>query len=177
MSENVPNENAFKDAFRKLKIARAWRGTIDERKQKFQSVHDALNTAYNKNIKLVFEEVSAQFDKVQGASGESAYIPRLVPPRELSSLIGVTLPTIEEQIVLKRKLSVITFMQLWLRALGIDPFDAIAISKRIFTEIFPVSARKLVEINHLLVQQNATQDNDPQNDPINNNNGADFTAP
>ena len=56
-------------------------------------------------------------------------------------------------------------MQLWLRAIGVDPLDAITLSKEVFSEIFPVSARKLLNVDGLYVKADPNT-NDPNNDPI-----------
>lgn len=170
MSENnIPNESAFKNAFKEAKKTKLWCGTIEEREQKFIALHDKLNAIYGKNIPLYFENVNERYEHVQGASGASGYNPRLVPPEPLQAL---GLPVIEERMVIRCKMSVITFMQLWLRALGIDQISAVEISAELFREVFPVSARNIVMINGLQVKT-TDANNDPNNDPLTDGSGAD----
>lgn len=145
--DKIPNEKEMKAILRELKKSGAWRGTVDERKQKFIDTHSKLNALYGKNIKLEFIDISAQWDNVSGASGNSAYIP------PLNTLFMV------------RKLSVVTFIQMWLRALGIDPCTASEHSERLFKELFPLSASKLVNVNGILIKVEP-QSNDPNSDPI-----------
>jgi len=153
MQNEIPNLDAFKNAFKELKKSKAWRGSIDERKAKFKTAHDTLNQTYGRDLKLLFVDVSAEFDAVQGASGFSGYSEQL------------------NAIVIVHKLSVITFMQLWLIALGIEQISAVEFSKNLFNEIFPRSAKNLVMINGLLVKADASANNDASNDNINDLNG------
>jgi len=143
----IRNKKEFRLAFQKLKRSKAWRGTIDERKQKFINCHMELNSIYGRDINLEFNGISEEYNNINGASALSGYYPS------------------DNTIVLSCKLSVITFMQLWLRAIGVDPLDAITLSKEVFSEIFPVSARKLLNVDGLYVKADPNT-NDPNNDPI-----------
>lgn len=153
MSENIPNESAFKSALKKAKKSKLWRGTIEERKQKFIALHSELNAIYGRDIKLEFIDVSANYDTVSGASGASGYI------APINTLFIV------------HKLSVITFIQLWIRALGVDTVSSVSLSEDIFKEIFPLSARKLVNINGLFIKASDASDNDPNNDNLSDASG------
>lgn len=156
----IENEIEFMQTIRELKKTKVWRGTIDERKQKFIETHAKLNALYGKNIRLEFIEVSALNDNIQGASGRSFYSPLF------------------NAIIIHKKLSVITFIFLWLRALDqdSDPREQLETANNIFKEVFPVSAKKLIVINNLSVQASETE-NDPNNDPMFNGNDSGTDVP
>ncbi len=140
------------ELLKEFKRTKVWRGSIDERKQKFMACHGNLNQLYGRNIKLVFKEVTPENERISCISGLSAYSEEF------------------DTMVLFGKLSVITFIQLWGRAIGITPVDSIQWSKEIFDRVFPVSSRNIVTINGLMVKTNDV-DNDPSNDPVVNDGG------
>jgi len=145
--QNIEKEASFKEALKKLKQSKAWRGTIDERINKFRALHNDLNAIYGLDIKLEFIDVSEQFNGTQGASCLSGYNSQT------------------KTIYIVCKLSVITFIQMWLKVLEYDPIFIIDKSNELFKEIFPVSARNIVNINGLLVKT-TDHSNDPNNDPV-----------
>lgn len=109
---------------------RFWRGEVKDRKKAFLELHNFLNTLYNRNIKLIFN-INEDPSKWT-FSGNSYY----------SSL--------EEKIVLKGKLSLITFLHEWGHALGKwKQEEAQEYAVSIFSKAFPEKFAKLQRDGYL----------------------------
>lgn len=112
-----------RNSLRAFKTSHPWRGTVEERKDKFRQLHDDLNGIYGRNVKLHFgvsEDVSRWT-----YSGESFY------------------RRSEDSITLKGKLSVITFLHEWGHALGMGEIEAQQYATGHFKEVFPDEWSKL----------------------------------
>jgi len=106
-----------------------FKGSIEERKQKFIWLLEQLNRIYNKKTKLEFKDVERNDTSVY-----SFYLPK------------------EDKIVLVGKLSLITFLHEYAHALGKDEYGACKWSINLFKRTFPKSFEKLNQVGHTLVK-------------------------
>jgi len=106
-----------------------FRGSIEERKQKFLWLLEQLNRIYNKKTKLEFKDVERNDTSVY-----SFYLPK------------------EDKIVLVGKLSLITFLHEYAHALGKDEYGACKWSINLFKRTFPRLFEKLNQVGHTLVK-------------------------
>ena len=118
-------------AVRAFKIARPWRGSIDERKAKFAAFHQALCAIYGKTTTLTFEEIDGSF------SGDSSFCPAT------------------DTITLRGKLSVVTYLHEFGHALGRDEKGACRWSLNLFKRTFPILFAKCAQEGHVLRQPEA----------------------
>lgn len=103
-----------------------WKGSIEDRKNKFQWMHEHMMVLFNKpNLRLIIR-VSEESDKTPGSSAHSNY--------------G------NNRIVLSGRLSVITFLHEWAHALGMGQSGAVEWSNFYFKKVFPLSAQRLTDI-------------------------------
>ena len=111
---------------RKFKEMNPWSGKIKERKAKFLWLNSELNKIYGKNVRLNFD-IANRFSEWT-FSGDSFYRP------------------ITDTIVLKGRLSVVTFLHEWMHVLyGSSEMLAQKYSKALFKEVWPEKYRNLVE--------------------------------
>lgn len=109
------------------KEKKVWKGTIEERKEKFQWIHNKLNEIYEKETILAFVDVKEEHQHVQGAS------------------IGSIYDTERNTIFLYKKLSVMTYLTLYAFSLGLGD-TASSWADDLFKKTFPVSHGKLINV-------------------------------
>jgi len=103
-----------------------WRGTLDERKSKFLTLHQALCAVYGKRTILTFERIDG------GPSDDSSYCPAT------------------DTICLRGKLSVVTYLHEVAHALGRDERGAAKWSLNLFKRCFPRLFANSVKEGHVL---------------------------
>lgn len=108
-------------AVREFRSTKAWRGTVEERREKFKTLHAALREVYNLPIELEF--VGPNEDGA--ASDRSCYDPR----RQKIRMIG--------------RLSVITYLHLIAAARGFTYRGRFGWSLNLFKRLFPRSFSRL----------------------------------
>ena len=109
-----------------------WRGTVAERKVKFQTLHNNLTAIYGKTTKLKFMGLDSD---VEARHGNGCYNPAT------------------DTITLINKLSVITYLHEFAHAMfGSDENVACSWSINLFRICWPVSFSKLVANGHMMVQ-------------------------
>lgn len=154
-NQNIENfEAGIKSTLKELRKSKPWRGTIDERKIKFETTHKKLCEITGVNVRLMWGTITEESDKTPGASGNSG--------------CGINPLNGEHCIRITGRLSVITFIQLWGCVLGMDHISVISWSKDIFAEIFPKSAKGLVVVSGLMIKESEIPEgqNDANNDPM-----------
>jgi len=124
-----------------------WRGSVEERKDKFQLMHDLLNRFYGRNVVLKFQ-VTEESDKIPGSSGSSCFIHPDHPMEQSEDGI----------IVMKGRLSVITFLHEWGHAIGCDQQGAQNYSMGLFKIAFPNSYGNLSNHDGLMIRSNEVFD-------------------
>ena len=108
--------------------SRPWRGSIDERKDKFQQLHGDLCRVYGKQTTLRFGPIDGN------CSGSSYYSPAL------------------DMIELKGTLSVVTYLHEFAHAIGtIDEYSACRWSLNLFRQFFPRSFARCRAVGHVLL--------------------------
>ena len=106
-----------------------WRGSLDERKEKFRGLNKSLADAYG------IPEPDLQFEMIDGSSsGSSHYIRAL------------------HRIVLEGKLSVVTFLHEFAHARGKGEQGACRWSINLFRRCFPRQYSRLVGRGHMLIK-------------------------
>lgn len=106
-----------------------WRGSLDERKEKFLTLNLALAEAY------CIAEPDLRFGCIDGSSsGDSHYI----PARRCIVLVG--------------KLSVVTFLHEFAHARGMGERNACRWSINLFRRCFPRQYARLVGRGHMLIR-------------------------
>ena len=119
------------EVLKKWRDMKVWRGSIEERKEKFRWLHEQLKQIYN-----VPEDLSLEFGEITGkpgSSGASYYDP------------------VSHTIYLTGRLSVITYLHEFAHALGFNQEYAVKWSMGLFKLIFPKSYSRLVNIGNGLV--------------------------
>jgi len=116
-------------ALRAFRRAKAWRGTVGQRTQRFAELHRELCRIYRRSTALYFEPGP-------GDSGSSCYVP------------------VRDQIILRGRLSVVTYLHEFAHALGKDERGACAWSINLFRRIFPRSYARCEHVRHTLVKRN-----------------------
>ncbi|MBU0999586.1 hypothetical protein KKG24_04810 [Patescibacteria group bacterium] len=116
------------DAVTQFKNSNPWRGTAEERKIKFQLLHDSLCQIYEKDVTLLFSDIRIPAPK--GSSGSSSYSPY------------------EKVITIRNKLSVVTYTHEFGHALGFNERQACHWSLNLFKQVFPEKYAKLNHVNH-----------------------------
>ena len=117
-------------ADRRAARSKLWRGSIQERKAKFQSLHDDLCRVYGKTTKLEYGILDGS------CSGSSHYRPST------------------DTITLSGRLSVVTFLHEFAHALGRDEFGACRWSINLFRRSFPRSFAQTTPEGHILRRVN-----------------------
>jgi hypothetical protein len=113
-------------AVRRFKRSKPWRGTVDERKAKFDRLHRDLNAVYRRATRLAFGVLDG------GDSGSSHYTPST------------------DTITLCGRLSVLTYLHEFAHALGRDERGACRWSLNLFRAVFPVSFSRCRSAGHTL---------------------------
>jgi len=126
--EGMVFEDELVDIMKHCSEKKMWRGTIEERKDKFRYMHDMLNQFYHKNVSLVIE-VTEESDKIPGSSGLSHY--------RKNPFTG------DESILLSGRLSVVTLLHEWGHAIGCDQMNARKYSLGLFKCGWPNSYNNL----------------------------------
>ena len=115
-------------AMRAFAEAKPWRGSLDERQQKFRELNRDLAAAYEiAEPELVFETLDG------GTSGRSHYVRPL------------------HRIVLVGRLSVVSYLHEFGHARGYGERMACKFSINIFKRVFPRSFSRLVQVGHMLL--------------------------
>ena len=116
-------------AVRRFAESNPWRGSLDERKEKFRKLNRLLAEAYG------IDEPALHFGQIDGSSsGGSHYIPMM------------------HRIVLVGKLSVVTFLHEFAHARGKGERGACRWSINIFRRCFPRQYARLVGRGHMLIR-------------------------
>jgi hypothetical protein len=106
--------------------SKPYRGTIDERQQKFIALHRGLSALYAKSTTLTFGKLD------DTDSGSSHYSP------------------VSDEITLIGKLSVVTYLHEFAHCLGRDERQAVRWSANLFRHCFPRSFARCVAEGHML---------------------------
>ena len=124
-------------AVRQFAEAHPWRGSLDERKEKFRGLNQSLAVAYG------IDEPELEFGVIDGSSsGSSHYIPSLY------------------RIVMVGKLSVVTYLHEFSHARGMGERGACRWSINLFRKVFPQQYARLVGRGHMLIKPaSITRDN------------------
>jgi len=120
------------DTLRALKVFRrskAWRGTDAERKDKISALHQALRGIYGLNTDL-------QFGEIDNSSSGASYF-------NASS----------DCIVIRGRLSVVTYLHEFGHARGMDEKDACIWSINLFKRIFPRSFDRAQFDGHMVLRR------------------------
>ena len=133
---NQLNQNLV-DLINQWKTQKIWRGTIEERKAKFQWLHDHMKILFEKPVLgLEFGEINDETERTPGASGASFFN----PDTNIIKLNG--------------KLSAITFIHEWGHALGMNQEETVDWSWLHFKACFPCSAARLAQNVGTMYTQN-----------------------
>ena len=119
-------KTATLEAVKQFARSRPWRGTLEERKAKFSSLHAALCAVYGRVTTLTFGELDG------GDSGSSHYSPA------------------KNEIVLCGNLSVVTFLHEFAHALGRDERGAVRWSVSLFRLCFSRSFARCRHDGHMV---------------------------
>ncbi len=103
-------------AIREARGTKLWRGELDERKTKFQALHEALCDVYGITTSLAFGDVHRDVD-----SDDSSYHP------------------VTNTITLRGRLSVVTYLRMFAHATGYGVRGAAVWSINAFRRWFPLS--------------------------------------
>jgi hypothetical protein len=106
--------------------SKPYRGTDDDRKAKFASLHGDLCAVYEKGTRLVFGPLDG------GDSGASHYSP------------------VFDEVTLRGRLSVVTYLHEFAHALGRDERGAVRWSVNLYRACFPRSFARCVMVGHML---------------------------
>lgn len=110
--------DAARQALKTFRDSKPWKGTTEERADKFADLHRGLCRAYDLETMLVRDD-NPRWDE---SSLASTYNPAL------------------NHIVLRGKLSVVTYLFCFGGALNMTPPAAMAFAKQVFRHFFPRSA-------------------------------------
>ena len=137
-------EDELVDIVKECSSKKLWRGSLEERKDKFLEMHNLLKRFFAlPNLELRFEEITEETDKLAGASGGSYFNPE-------ASLI-----------VMKGRLSVVTYLHEFGHAIGCDQERATKWSLGLFKICFPLSYSNLVahpQNSSLMIRQREVPD-------------------
>ena len=130
--EVIDNEMLFRAsalrAARRFAQADPWRGTLNERQEKFKTLNRTLAAAYG------IPQPDLEFGEIDGSSsGASHYIPML------------------HRIVLVGKLSVVTYLHEFTHARGMGERGACRWSINFFRRVFPRHYARLLHRGHVLI--------------------------
>jgi len=118
---------------KKFKKLNPWKGSIAERKQKFRWCFEQLCKLYDVKCRLVF---AVPDDITQWYSSGGSYYDGL-----------------NNEIVLRGRLSVITFLHEFAHKLGMGQREAKQWSEKLFKLVWPEKYAKLVRVGGLLVRR------------------------
>jgi hypothetical protein len=104
--------------------AKPWRGDVGQRVEKLEAFHNALCAANEVKAELIVET-----DTLTDQPGAS--LSSLVRPSDREG--------IDYAIVIKGKLSVVTYLHLFALCMGYTPFDAMRFRVNLFKRCFPLS--------------------------------------
>jgi hypothetical protein len=115
-------------ALRAFKASRPWRGSLDDRHQKFKTIHSALCEAYSLNPppRLIFGNDHAS------CSGNSCFIPAM------------------NVIILRGRLSVVSYLHEFGHARGMTERAAAAFSINLYRRIWPKLFARCIHDGHML---------------------------
>jgi hypothetical protein len=117
-------------AVRAFRRSKPWRGTVGERRAKFEQLNRDLAAAYGIAVpRLVFADVEAN-----AFSGDSGYSPAA------------------HTITLRGRLSVVTYLHEFAHARGADERQACRWSINLFRRLFPHSFAHCRQVGHTLVR-------------------------
>lgn len=129
LDDNLRFNPAALRAVREFRGAGPWRGSVNERKDKFRRLNRALSLAYDiAEPRLVFGRIDG------GNSGVSFYVPA------------------DHRIVLLGRLSVVTFLHEFAHARGMGERRATRWSLNLFRRCFPRQFARLIHRGHMLVR-------------------------
>jgi len=123
IDDKMKYRKATLDAVKEFRGLRPWKGTLRERRNKIVHLHRVLCEIYAKDIGIAFVP-----------EAESQYIP-------------------EENIIVLKNLSVVTFLHEFAHTLGKDEKDACRWSLNLFKRCFPKSFAKSTKVGHLLIRK------------------------
>jgi hypothetical protein len=119
-----------------FKAAKPWRGTVEERKPKFQTLHTTLCASEGCNWTLSLDYVTA--------------------PETTSVMSGLKDDT--HELVMIGKLSVVTYLFLFAgAAYGMERGEALAWAQALYRQTFPVSAARMTFTEEGLVLNRADE--------------------
>jgi len=142
-------EDELIDIVKECSAKKMWRGTLEERKAKFMEMHELLMRFYNSDVRLEFHGITEESDKKPGSSGLSYY------------------NFLERKIVIKGRLSVITYLHELAHSLGCDQERAHNYAMGLFKICFPRSYESLAAVpdgSGLMIRQSEINDIDPVRD-------------
>jgi len=129
LDDTMTFEQEVLEANQAFKRSKPWRGSLEQRKEKFMHLnHDLAAVCGIPAPELVFGPMNG------GSSGSSHYIPGA------------------HQIVLKGRLSVVTFLHEFAHSCGKNEVIACRWSINLFRRCFPRQYAKLVHVGHMLVR-------------------------
>jgi hypothetical protein len=123
-------------AVKRFKRNKPYRGSLDERKLKFSTLHQDLCALFSKQTTLTFGTLDGS------DSGSSSYCPST------------------DTIVLRGKLSVVTYLHEFAHALGRDERGACKWSVNLFKRTFPVLFSRCQHDGHTLRRPDAPRTNE-----------------
>ena len=134
IDENLRYKRGTLRAVRAFARSRPWRGTFDERCEKFRTLHRELCRLYGIDVGL---SVAIHHEQGAGAaSGGSYYMP------------------LRREIVLRGRLSVVTYLHEFAHALDKDERGACRWSLNLFKRYFPRSFARCRHEGHVLIRAN-----------------------
>lgn len=129
--EPLALNDAGKAAIKAFRDAKPWRGTESERSEKFATLHRELTRAYDLETTLVRDDRTCD---ASGTSAHSQFDPR------------------KNRIVLRGRLSVVTYLMLFGFARDADRGTAMNLAHKVFQHYFPRSYAGCSRIGGLLVR-------------------------
>jgi hypothetical protein len=121
------------NALRHFKAMNPWSGSVETRKKKFLWLHREWNKIHNESWRLTFEVPNSC--KKWTFSGSSYCNPAT------------------KSIILRGRLSVITFLHEWGHALGLTQLNAQSYAISLFKEVFPENMANLHSYDYCLVKR------------------------
>ena len=137
----IPNHEKVIKVLKEFKRMNPWKGSPEERYEKFKWLHEKLNEIYGLSVRFVSE-----VRKPYTFSGNSYYDPY------------------SKTITLMGRYSVITFLHEWGHALDLSPkwhnklpmhgeYWAVAFSVTLFKHVFPEKYARLRSADHCLIRK------------------------
>lgn len=129
----IPKRNEVIVLLQEFKATNPWQGKIIERKEKFIFLHKKLNELFGKNVKLDFD-IPTRFRRWTN-SGNSEW------------------DRVENKIILRGRLSVVTYIHEYFHALDFNQTDAQKGATELFKEVFPEKYEKLLNRMGMLIKE------------------------